>query len=126
MWGTWWIWDARLTSELILLFIYLGIIALQRAVPEPNAAARAANILTIVGVVNIPIIHYSVYWWNTLHQGATIGKLAKPSIDASMLWPLLAMMTAFTLYYAIMLLWRARWELVQREAGTRWVKQIFL
>lgn len=124
MWGTWWIWDARLTSELILLFIYLGIIALRRAVPEPRAAAKAAHILTIVGVVNIPIIHYSVYWWNTLHQGATIGKLAKPSIELDMLWPLLVMVAAFTLFYGVMILWRARWEVVYKEAHTAWVSQL--
>ena len=87
MWGTWWIWDARLTSELILLFLYLGVIALQSAIRDRQAAAKAGNLLVLVGVVNIPIIHYSVYWWNTLHQGATLSKFAKPSIDPSMLYP---------------------------------------
>ena len=91
MWGTWWVWDARLTSELILLFLYLGYIALQSAIEDRRAAARAGAVLAVVGVVNIPIIHYSVEWWSTLHQGATVTKFDKPSIDVSMLIPLLLM-----------------------------------
>ena len=88
MWGAWWVWDARLTSELILLFLYLGVIALYQAFDDQRTAAKAAGILAIVGVVNLPIIHFSVEWWNTLHQGATITKFAKPSIASDMLWPL--------------------------------------
>ena len=94
MWGTWWVWDARLTSELILLFLYLGVIALYNAIDDKRTAARAVAILALVGVVNIPIIHYSVEWWHTLHQGATIFKFDKPSIAPEMLWPLLMMMGA--------------------------------
>ena len=108
MWGTWWVWDARLTSELILLFLYLGYMALYDAIDDPDTAARAASLLALVGLVNIPIIHYSVEWWNTLHQGATILKFAKPSIAPSMLWPLLIMMLAFGLLFAVNVLMRAR------------------
>jgi heme exporter protein C len=91
MWGTWWVWDARLTSELILLFLYLGYIALQSAFSDRRVAARAGAILALVGVINIPIIHYSVEWWSTLHQGPTVTKLSAPSIHISMLIPLLFM-----------------------------------
>ncbi len=108
MWGTWWVWDARLTSELILLFLYLGVIALYNAVDDKRTAARATSILALVGVVNIPIIHYSVEWWNTLHQGPTVTKFDKPSMDISMLIPLLLMALAFKLYYAVVVLMRAR------------------
>ncbi len=124
MWGTWWIWDARLTSELVLLFLYLGIIALRSAIANKDAAGRACSILTLVGVVDIPIIHYSVYWWNTLHQKATLLKLAKPSMDASMLYPLLAMLMAFYLYYLAVMLMRARAEILRREVRTEWVKAV--
>lgn len=126
MWGTWWIWDARLTSELILLFLYLGIIALRRAIPEPLVAARASGILALVGVVNIPIIHYSVYWWNTLHQGATISKFERPAIAPAMLYPLIAMIVAFVIYYAIALLLRARCDILTRERKTRWVNDLLM
>ena len=91
MWGTWWVWDARLTSELILLFLYLGVIGLHSAIDDKRIASRAVAILAIVGVVNIPIIHYSVEWWQTLHQGPTVTKFDKPSIHWSMLLPLLLM-----------------------------------
>lgn len=124
MWGTWWIWDARLTSELILLFLYLGVIALQSAIPDPKASARASQLIAIVGMINIPIIHYSVYWWNTLHQGATLSKFAKPAIDASMLYPLLAMIAGFLFYYVTILLLRVRQELISRERQAMWVKEI--
>ncbi len=96
-WGTWWVWDARLTSELILLFLYLGFISLSEALPDRDTANKASGILAIVGVINIPIIHYSVVWWQSLHQGSTIFKFAKPSIAPEMLWPLLIMMLAFIL-----------------------------
>ena len=89
MWGTWWVWDARLTSELVLLLIYLGLIGLWQTIEEPAQAARAAAILTLVGVVNIPIIKFSVDWWNTLHQSASVFRLGGPAISPSMLWPLL-------------------------------------
>lgn len=122
MWGTWWVWDARLTSELILLFLYLGVIALYGAIDDKRTASRAVAILAIVGVVNIPIIHYSVEWWNTLHQGPTVSKIDKPSIHVSMLIPLLTMAVAFKFYYLIAMLQRARTELIQRERNSQWVK----
>jgi heme exporter protein C len=122
MWGTWWIWDARLTSELILLFLFLGVIALRSAIPDPEKAMRASGILSLVGIINIPIIHYSVYWWNTLHQQSTLLKLQRPSIDSAMLYPLLAMLLAFLLYYILVLLMRTRNEILVREQHTKWVK----
>ncbi|MEY4718599.1 MAG: heme exporter protein cytochrome c-type biosis protein [Pseudomonadota bacterium] len=118
------VWDARLTSELILLFLYLGVIGLHGAIEDKRAAARAVAILALVGVVNIPIIHYSVEWWNTLHQGATVTKMDKPSIHIDMLLPLLAMALAFKVYFAIALLIRCRTELLQREQGNRWVDEL--
>ena len=124
MWGTWWVWDARLTSELILLFLYLGVIALYSAIDDKRVAARATSILALVGVVNIPIIHYSVEWWNTLHQGATVTKFDKPSIHIDMLVPLLLMAVAFKLYYMLVLLLRTRCEVLLREANSKWVKEL--
>ena len=124
MWGTWWVWDARLTSELVLLFLYLGVIALYNAIDDKRTAARAVAILALVGVVNIPIIHYSVEWWNTLHQGPTVTKLDKPSIHLSMLIPLLLMAVSFKLYYAMVVLMRARCEVLERERHTSWVKEL--
>ena len=122
MWGTWWVWDARLTSELILLFLYLGVIGLYGAIDDKRMASKAVAILALVGVVNIPIIHYSVEWWNTLHQGPTVTKIDKPSIHKSMLIPLLLMALAFNVYYVIALVLRARVELLQRERNAQWVK----
>jgi heme exporter protein C len=122
MWGTWWVWDARLTSELILLFLYLGLIALRAAIDDRERADRATAVLAIVGVVNLPIIHYSVYWWNTLHQGATISKLGKPSITGDMLWPLLVMLAGFTLYYLAVLMTRLRAEILRRERDASWLR----
>lgn len=124
MWGTWWVWDARLTSELILLFLYMGVIGLYGAIEDKRTAARAVAILALVGVVNIPIIHYSVEWWNTLHQGATVAKFDKPSMHPDMLIPLLVMALAFKVYYAIALLMRCRNEVLQREQNNRWVDEI--
>ena len=124
MWGAWWVWDARLTSELVLLFLYLGVIALYNAIDDKRTAARAVAILALVGVVNIPIIHYSVEWWNTLHQGPTVTKFDKPSIHLSMLIPLLLMAVAFKFYYAMVVLMRARCEVLERERHTSWVKQL--
>ncbi len=125
-WGTWWIWDARLTAELILLFIYGGIIALRAAMPDPQLATQVSNILTLIGLVNIPIIHYSVNWWQTLHQGATVLKFGQPSIAPSMLYPLLAMIVAFGMYYFLLLLLGIRYELLKREHQTNWVKTIIM
>ncbi len=124
MWGTWWVWDARLTSELILLFLYLGVIGLHGAIEDKRIAARAVAILAIVGMVNIPIIHYSVEWWNSLHQGPTVTKFDKPSIHWSMLIPLLLMALAFQVYYLLALLQNCRAELLQRERNSKWVEEL--
>ena len=112
MWGTWWVWDARLTSVLILFFLYVGHMALANAFEDPTRGARAAAILALVGVVNVPIIKFSVDWWNTLHQPASIVRLDGPAIDPSMLAPLLLMAFAFTAYFVTVLLLRMRAELV--------------
>lgn len=125
MWGAWWVWDARLTSELILLFLYLGYIALVAAIEDRRTAAQAGGVLILVGVVNIPIIHYSVEWWNTLHQGPTVTKLDKPSIHLSMLIPLLIMAMSFKLYYLTVVLMRARAEVLDRERRSAWVRELF-
>ena len=122
MWGTWWVWDARLTSELILLFLYMGFIALRASIDERERADRAGAVLALVGIVNLPIIHYSVYWWNTLHQGSTITKIGKPSITFDMLWPLLAMTFGFTLYFGAVLMTRLRAEVIRRERDASWLR----
>jgi heme exporter protein C len=124
MWGTWWIWDARLTSELILLFLYAGAMALRSGIPNLERSSRATSILVLIGVVDLPIIHYSVYWWNTLHQQSTLLKLGAPSIAPSMLYPLLAMIIAFGSYFAAVVLMRARNEVLRRESQSRWVEEI--
>ena len=124
MWGTYWVWDARLTSELLLLFLYLGYMALQASIEEPRRAARASAILALVGVVNLPIIHYSVQWWKTLHQPASVSKIGVPSIHPSMLWPLLIMALAFQLYYFTVALMRMRNEILEREKHTAWVAEV--
>src|SRR5690606_27738175 len=95
MWGTWWVWDARLTSELILLFLYLGYMGLRDAFDDDDTGNRAAAVLALIGTVNLPIIHFSVEWWYTRHQGATLFKFGRPAIAGSMLWPLLVMLGAF-------------------------------
>jgi len=112
MWGTWWAWDARLTSMAILLFLYLGYMALVNAFDDPNRGARAAAILALAGTVNLPIIKFSVDWWNTLHQPASVTKLGMPSIDPSMLLPLLLMGVGFTTLFLTLLLLRVRSEIV--------------
>jgi heme exporter protein C len=123
-WGTYWVWDARLTSELVLLFLYLGVIGLYNAIDEPRKAARAASLLALVGAVNLPIIHYSVKWWNTLHQGSSISLLGGSSIDASMLWPLLIMSVAVKFYFGANLLTRARVRLLEQDLRKGWVRDI--
>jgi heme exporter protein C len=115
MWGTWWVWDARLTSVLILFFLYLGYLALAYAFDEPTRGARAAGILALVGVVNLPIIKFSVDWWNTLHQPASVVRLGGPAIAPSMLLPLLVMALAFFLYFVTVLLIRLRTALIERK-----------
>lgn len=122
MWGTWWVWDARLTSELILLFLYLGVIALYGAFEDKQQAGKAAGVMALVGVVNVPIIHYSVEWWNTLHQGATISKFDKPSIAPEMLWPLLIALLGLALFIAAVTVMRMKNEIIRREYHRPWVK----
>ncbi len=122
-WGTWWVWDARLTSVLILLFLYVGVIALRGAIHSSTTAAKACAVLTIVGVVNIPIIKFSVQWWNTLHQGATLKLTEKPAMAPEMLWPLLISILAFYLFFTAVLLLRMRTEILTRERRTQWVQQ---
>ena len=116
MWGAWWVWDARLTSMLILFFMYLGLIALWRAVDEPTRAARVTAIVILVGVINIPIIKFSVDWWNTLHQPASVMRLDGPTIHSSMLVPLFIMAGAFMLFFATVHLAAMRTELIRRRA----------
>ena len=115
MWGTWWVWDARLTSVLVLFLIYLGLIALWRTIEDQGAAARAAAILTLVGAVNIPVIKFSVDWWNTLHQPASVFRLGGPTIDRALLWPLLVMGIAFTLLFSTLHLMAIRNEILRRR-----------
>ena len=115
MWGTYWVWDARLTSVLVLFLLYLGLLALWQAIEEPGRAGRAAAILALVGAVNVPIIHYSVVWWNTLHQPASVFRVGGPSIDPSLLAPLLVMALAFTLLFILLHLISMRAEILRRR-----------
>ncbi|MCB1641749.1 MAG: heme ABC transporter permease [Xanthomonadales bacterium] len=122
-WGAYWVWDARLTSELVLLFLYLGVIGLASAYGDVRRGARAAAVLSLVGVVNLPIIHFSVQWWNTLHQGETVRLFGESSIDASMAWPLLGAALASKLYFGWSLLGRLRLALIEQESEKAWVHQ---
>ena len=115
MWGTYWVWDARLTSVLVLFLLYLGLIALWNAIEEPGRAGRAAAILALVGAVNVPIIHYSVVWWNTLHQPASVFRIGGPTIDPALLTPLLVMALAFTLLFVLLHLIAMRAEILRRR-----------
>jgi heme exporter protein C len=118
MWGAYWVWDARLTSVLILFLMYLGLLALWRAVDEPSRAGRLAAILILVGAINLPIIKFSVEWWNTLHQPASVLRLAGPAMDSSILWPLLTMALAFTLLFITLHLGAMRNEILRRRIRT--------
>ena len=120
-WGTYWAWDARMTSELILLFLYFGIMALRSAIDDPRRADRACAVLTIVGAVNIPIIYFSVQWWNTLHQGASVSLSAAPKMASIMLLGMLVMTFAAWFYTIAVALWRARAIILERERGSAWV-----
>jgi heme exporter protein C len=122
-WGTWWVWDARLTSELILLFLYIGFMALQASIDEPRRADKAGAILALVGVVNIPIIYFSVQWWNTLHQGSSINFKSAPSMAMTMLAGMLIMALAFWAYTFMAALLRLRCIVLERERHTDWVKE---
>lgn len=125
-WGTWWVWDARLTSMLILLFLYGGVIALDRAINDEKSAARAVAVLVLVGVVNIPIIQYSVEWWNTLHQPSTFKLTEKPSMPAEMWVPLLLSVLGLYLFFGWLACLRMQTEILLREQRTRWVKDYVL
>lgn len=124
MWGTWWVWDARLTSELILLFLYVGFMALQSAIDEPRRADKAGAVLALVGVVNIPIIYFSVQWWNTLHQGASVSLTQAPSMATPMLMGMLLMAFAAWMYTVAVALMRLRCIVLERERHAGWVKQL--
>jgi heme exporter protein C len=127
MWGTWWEWgDPRLTSELIMLFLYFGYMALRGAIDDTAKADKSSAVLALVGAINVPIIHFSVEWWSSLHQGATLVKKGGPAMDPEMLYPLLAMILAFTLLFGALLLRRIRAEVLFRERRTRWVKDLVL
>ncbi|HSX20113.1 MAG TPA: heme ABC transporter permease [Gammaproteobacteria bacterium] len=124
MWGTWWVWDARLTSELILLFLYFGYMGLRSAIIDQRVASTVSAILAVVGLIDIPIIHFSVDWWNTLHQGASISRFAKPAIDNAMLYPLLSVLVAMYMLYIVIVCIKARYEILWRERGSKWVKTL--
>jgi heme exporter protein C len=123
MWGTWWVWDARLTSSLILLFLYIGFIALQSAITDPRRADKAGAVLALVGVINVPIIYFSVKWWNSLHQSYTVAP-TKSAIAPEMLWGMVIMVLAFWMYSIAVALTRARVIILERERHTEWVKQL--
>jgi heme exporter protein C len=120
-WGTWWVWDARLTSELILFFLYLGYMALTSAIDDPRRSDRAGALISLVGAVNVPIIYGSVYWWNTLHQGASISMTRSPSMAAIMLWGMLILSIAAWLYTIAVALYRVRSIMLEREKGSPWI-----
>jgi len=122
-WGAWWVWDARLTSELLLLFLYIGFMALQAAIDDPRRADKAGAVLALVGVVNVPIIYFSVQWWSTLHQGASVSLTAAPSMARTMLAGMLLMALSFWSYTIAVTLWRVRCIILQREHNADWVRQ---
>jgi len=120
-WGTWWVWDARLTSELILLFLYIGFMALQAAIDDPRRADKAGAVLALVGVINIPIIYFSVQWWSTLHQGASVSMKSAPSMATTMLLGMLIMALGFWMYSIAAVLARVRSVILERERHSAWV-----
>jgi heme exporter protein C len=123
MWGTYWEWDPRIVSELILLFLYLGYMGLRSAMDDMQRADRASAVLAVVGIVNVPIIHYSVLWWNSLHQAPSVMQLGKPTMPASMLTPLLMTLLGFTVLFAALLLVRLRAEILNRERTASWIRE---
>lgn len=124
MWGTWWVWDPRLVAQLVLLFLFLGYMGLRSAIDDLGRADRASAVLAIVGVVNLPVIRYSVEWWNSIHQAPSVMKMDRPSMPMDMLAPLLMMLLGFTLFFAAVLLVRLRAELLRRERAAAWVKEV--
>lgn len=123
MWGTYWVWDPRLTAQLILFFLYLGYMGLRSGIDDLGRADRASAVLAIVGVINIPIIRYSVEWWNSIHQAPSVMKMERPSMPIDMLAPLLMMLLGFTLYFAAVLLVRLRAEILRRERSAGWIRE---
>jgi heme exporter protein C len=123
-WGTWWVWDARLTSTLVLFFLYIGVIALRSAMENRESAGRATAVLSLVGVINLPIIKYSVDWWNTLHQPSTFTITHAPPMPASMWLPLLIMVIGYYLFFFAVLMMRMRAEIIERENRTEWVRSL--
>jgi heme exporter protein C len=123
-WGTYWAWDARMTSELILLFLYFGVIALRNAIDDPRRADRACALLSIVGAVNVPIIYFSVKWWNTLHQGASVSLTAAPKMAATMLTGMLVLALAAWFYTIAVALWRVQAIILERERGAAWIQSM--
>lgn len=124
MWGTYWVWDPRLTAQLILLFLYLGYMGLRAGIDDLGRADKASAVLAIVGVVNIPIIRYSVEWWNSIHQAPSVMKMDRPSMPFDMLAPLLMMLLGFTLYFAAVMLVRLRAEILRRERTASWIREV--
>ena len=124
MWGTYWVWDPRLTAQLVLLILYLGYMALRSGIDDLGRADRASAVLAIIGVVNLPIIRYSVEWWNSIHQAPSVMKMERPSMPYDMLAPLLRMLLGFTLLFAAVMLVRMRAEVLRRERGASWVKEV--
>lgn len=124
MWGAWWIWDARLTSEFVLLLLYVAILVMHETYSQDFAGDKLIAILTLVGVIDLPIIHYSVYWWNTLHQGSTLSIFSKPKIHTSMLYPLCFMILGFLSYALYIVLSKVRYMILLREKDTKWVRAL--
>jgi heme exporter protein C len=124
MWGAYWVWDPRLTAELVLLFLYFGYMGLRAGIEDPVKADKASAVLAVVGVINVPIIKFSVEWWNSLHQVATVMQMGKPKMDFDMLWPLLLMFLAFASYFITVLLIRLRAELLRRERNASWIREV--
>lgn len=124
MWGTWWIWDARLTSELILLFLYLSVFVLSKSIKNYELSLKAISVFVLVGFIDIPIIHYSVKWWATLHQGSSFTLFSKPKVDASMLYPIYFMFFSFISFFLWMILSRCRDEILFKEKQTKWVQKL--
>lgn len=124
MWGTWWVWDARLTSELILFFLYIGYISIRFAIKDIERKSKISAVLILIGFIDVPIIHYSVEWWFTLHQGPSITKFAKPSIESEMLMPLLSMCIGFLFFYLGIMLMKSRSIILMRNSHKSWVRKI--
>jgi heme exporter protein C len=122
-WGTYWAWDPRIVSQLFVLFFFLGYIALRGAIDDRDRADRASAVLAVVGFINVPIVHFSVDWWNSLHQGPTLMRKGGPAMPMSMVWPLLVMLGAYTFYFIAIMLMRARAEVLRRERGGAWLRE---